>query len=140
MTARVNAITLAVRDIAGSTMFYESLGWRRSPRSTPTMSLLLADTGLAIILHPAGLAEASSASLDRKDALRGIALTIVVEHPEEVHKELAAAVAAGGNVVLPVTQQGYGCRAVFSDLDGHVWEILETPGFEVSEAGVLVVR
>ncbi len=64
---------------------------------------------------------------------------MAVDSPEAVHRTLAEAVDAGATVLRPVTQLGYGSHAFFTDQDGHVWEVIETPGFEVDEAGGLSV-
>jgi uncharacterized protein len=65
-------------------------------------------------------------------------LTVAVGSPEAVHQTLAEAIDAGASVLRPVTQLGdHGCHAFFADLDGHVWEVIETPGFEVDETGGL---
>ncbi len=67
----------------------------------------------------------------------GIALVVAVRSPEEVHNTLAAAVRAGAKLLRPVTQFGFGANAYFADDDGHVWEVIQQPGFLVDEPGSL---
>ncbi|HWC12785.1 MAG TPA: VOC family protein [Acidimicrobiales bacterium] len=63
---------------------------------------------------------------------------MAVDSPAAVHRTLARAVEAGATVLRPVTQLGYaGSHAFFADPDGHVWEVIQTPGLEVDEAGAL---
>jgi predicted lactoylglutathione lyase len=64
-----------------------------------------------------------------------------VDSPEEVHKVLSRAVRAGANILRGVTQLGhYGSHACFASSDGHIWEVLESPGFLVDESGSVFVE
>ena len=135
---RLSAVTLGVADIARSAAFYELLGWERSPLSAPNMAVLSSSPSAVLILHHRDDL-LSSARIPAGPGSGGVVLTMAVDSPEAVHTTLAGAVDAGATVLRRVTQLGYGSHALFADHDGHVWEVIETPGFEVDEAGGLSV-
>ena len=134
---QLNAVTLGVDDVARTAAFYERLGWERSPVSAPNMAVLSASPSGVLILHRRDDLE-SSAKAPAGSGFGGVVLTMAVDSPAAVHRTLARAVDAGATVLRPATQLGYaGSHACFADPDGHVWEVIQTPGFEVDEAGTL---
>ncbi len=133
----LNAVTLGVVDIDRSTAFYQALGWSRSSMSTSTMAVLTSSASVALILHTVDDLAAGANLPVAGTGFGGIALVVAVRSPEEVHSTLAAASGAGATVLRPVTQLGFGSHAYFADDDGHVWEVIEQPGFLVDEMGVL---
>jgi len=133
---KLNAMTLGVADIARSAAFYQLLGWTLSPSSAPTMAILSTPLSAVLILHERESLVAS-ANVRPGPGFGGAVLTMAVNSPGAVHRTLAGAVDAGASVLRPVTQLGYGCHAFFADPDGHAWEVIETPGFEVDETGGL---
>ncbi len=135
---KLNAVTLGVADIARSAAFYQRLGWTLSPLSAPNMAILSTPSSAVLILHKHEDL-VSSANVRGSSGFGGAVLTKAVSSPDAVHRTLAGAVDAGATVLRPVTQLGYGCHAFFADHDGHVWEVIETPGLEVDEAGDLSV-
>lgn len=136
---RLNAVSLGVTDIARSTAFYEALGWRRLAISTSTMTVLTTMSSAMLILRRTQDLLADANIPLPKDRSAGVTLVMVVNSPEEVHTTLAGSVDAGAQVLRPVTQLGYGSHAYFADHDGHVWEVIETPGFAVDDATGLSV-
>ena len=135
---KLNAVTLGVADIARSGAFYQLLGWTLSPLSAPNMAILSAPLSAVLILHERESLVAS-ANVRRGSGFGGAVLTMAVDSPGAVHRTLGGAVGAGASVLRPVTRLGYGCHASFADPDGHVWEVIETPGFELDEEGDLSV-
>ncbi len=131
---KLNAVTLGVADIARSAAFYQLLGWTLSARSAPNIAILTTPPSAVLILHKREDL-VSNANIRGAPGFGGVVLTVAVGSPEAVHRTLAEAIDAGASVLRPVTQLGYGCHAFFADPDGHVWEVMETPGFEVDEAG-----
>ena len=134
---RLNAVTLGVVDVARSTAFYEALGWRRSATSTSAMAVLTATASPALILHGVEDLAADANISSSNVGFGGVALVIAARSPEEVHETVASAVRAGAKVLREVTQLGFGSHAYFADHDGHVWEVIEQPGFVVDETGAL---
>lgn len=135
---KLNAVTLGVADIARSAAFYQLLGWTLSARSAPHIAILTTPPSAVLVLHKREDL-VSSANIQGAPGFGGVVLTVAVGSPEAVHRTLAEAIDAGASVLRPVTQLGYGCHAFFTDPDGHVWEVIETPGFEVDEAGGLTL-
>ncbi len=133
----LSAVALGVADISRSAAFYQELGWSRSPISTSTMAVLTSDASVALILHLVEELAADAGVPSHGSGFPNIALVVAVRSPEEVHDTLAIAARAGANVLRPVTQLGFGSHAYFADDDGHVWEIVEQPGFVVGANGVL---
>lgn len=136
----LSAVALGVADITRSAAFYEALGWRRSPMSTSTMAVLTSDASVVLILYTVEDLAVDANLPSGGTGFRDIALVVAVRSPEEVHHTLATAAQAGANILRPVTQLGFGSHAYFADDDGHVWEVVEEPGFLVDETGVRSFR
>lgn len=131
----LSAVASGVADITRSAAFYEALGWSRSPMSTSTMAVLRSDASVALILYTVeDLADDANVPSDGT-GFGNIALVVAVRSPEDVHHTLATAAQAGANILRPVAQLGFGSHAYFADDDGHVWEVVEQPGFLVNEMG-----
>ena len=122
---RVSQVTLGVADVARSTEFYETLGWRVSPASVPGLVTHLETAGglLSLVKTDDLSAGAGIAPRDATD-FRGVLLTIFVESRDEVDEALRAAVQAGAALIKTAsnTERG-GNQGYFADPDGHVWEI-----------------
>ena len=135
---RLNAVSLAVSDPTSSSAFYEALGWRRSEISYSGATVLTAQSSPVLVLNRADDSVTASVAETNPESA-SVVLVMLVNSPAEVHETLASAARAGARVLRAVTQLGYGCHGHFADLDGHVWEVLETPGFEVGASGELSV-
>lgn len=103
------------------------------------MTVLSTPASAVLILHKHDDLLASANMRGAAPGFGGVVPGVVVDSPEAVHTTLAKAVDAGATVLRPVTQLGYGSHAFFADPDGHVWEVIETPGFELGEGGALSV-
>ena len=72
--------------------------------------------------------------------LSGIALSHNVRQRSEVDAVLTAARAVGAAITRPAAPTSYGGYAgVFTDPDGHAWEIAHNPGFPLAEDGSLIL-
>ncbi|RSS50205.1 VOC family protein, partial [Streptomyces sp. WAC06614] len=70
----------------------------------------------------------------------GIALAHNVRTDAEVDAVLEAAARAGGTVTRAAAVNPIGFYSgVFTDPDGHAWEIAHNPGFTLTEDGSLVL-
>ena len=139
MEQRISLVTLGVDDLARAKDFYEQLGWRgQEVQETVffqagTMALVLwgreklaADSGLEAGGRPPGFG--------------GTVLAQNVRSEAEVDAVLAAARDAGATITKPAERTFYGGYAgVFSDPDGHVWEIAHNPGFTLAADGALIL-
>lgn len=139
MEQRLSLVTLGVADLARSRAFYAALGWRGQEVEETVFfqaggiavvlwgrEKLAADCGLAVAGGPAGFG--------------GIALAHNVRSAAEVDEVVAAAERAGATVTRRPAETFYGGYAgVFTDPDGHAWEIAHNPGFALAGDGSLTV-
>jgi uncharacterized protein len=135
---RVSLATLGVTDVARSTEFYESLGWRLSPASVPgVVSFFQTAGGLLSLVTTDDIS--ADAGLPRREStdFRGVMLAINVESPAAVDEGLRSVVRAGAVLVKAgsATEWG-GYLGYFTDPDGHLWEITYNPGFPLSADGI----
>ncbi|WP_030765493.1 VOC family protein [Streptomyces sp. NRRL F-2664] len=138
MEQRISLVTLGVADLARAKSFYAALGWRGTEVEETVFHQA---GGLALVLWDrrklaadCGLADAAPAGFG------GIALAHNVRSDAEVDAVLAAAAAAGGTVTRPAAVHPIGFYSgVFTDPDGHAWEIAHNPGFTLTEDGALVL-
>lgn len=138
MRAKINAITLGVRDLEASLRFYrdglgltetrgivgtEFTGDDEHPDGTVVMFTL--EDELTLSLYPASEL-AKDAHLPRSDVDgHGFSIGHFVASREEVDATLEAAAAAGGRVTAPAHERPWGIYSgYFADLDGHLWEVL----------------
>jgi catechol 2,3-dioxygenase-like lactoylglutathione lyase family enzyme len=136
--ARVSLATLGVADVARSTEFYESLGWRLSPDSIPGVVSFFHTAGGLLSLVATDDISADANIPPRTSAdFRGTMLAINVESPAAVDEALRAAVQAGATLVKAGSAADWGgYLGYFTDPDGHLWEITFNPAWPLSADGV----
>lgn len=138
MEQRISLVTLGVSDLARAKAFYEQLGWHGQ---TVEDTVFVQAGAMAVVLWgrdklaaDCGLQPGPPAGFD------GIVLAQNVRSTGEVDQIVAAASAAGANVTRPPAETFYGGYAgVFTDPDGHAWEIAYNPGFALAEDGTLTI-
>jgi uncharacterized protein len=136
--ARVSLATLGVSDVARSTEFYESLGWRLSSDSVPGVVSFFQTAGglLSLVTTDDISADANIAPRTSAD-FRGTMLAINVETPAAVDEALRSVVQAGAILVKAgVSTERGGYLGYFADPDGHLWEITYNPAWPLSDDGV----
>ena len=138
MEQRVSLITLGVGDLQRARAFYERLGWQGQEVEE---TVFFQAGGIAIALWgrdklalDCGIPDKLGGGFD------GIALAYNVRSANEVNKVIAAAERAGAAVTRPPAQTFYGGYAgVFTDPDGHAWEIAHNPGFPLAADGSMTI-
>jgi catechol 2,3-dioxygenase-like lactoylglutathione lyase family enzyme len=141
MEQRISLVTLGVGDLARAKAFYARLGWEGQEVQE---TVFLQAGGLALVLWDrdklaadCGLPGGDRATGDGRGA---IVLAQNVRSPAEVDAILEAAGAAGATVTRPASETFYGGYAgVFTDPDGHAWEIAHNPGFALADDGTLTI-
>jgi predicted lactoylglutathione lyase len=135
---RVSLATLGVADVARSSEFYETLGWRLSPASVPAMvSFFQTAGGLLSLVKTDDISGDAGLPPRTSSDFRGVLLAINVESPAAVDAALRSAVQAGATLVkAPATAAWGGYLGYFADLDGHLWEITFNPGFPLTRDGI----
>jgi uncharacterized glyoxalase superfamily protein PhnB len=87
------------------------------------------------------LAEDSMVSAQPRPAtFRGSTLAWNVATPADVDAAFAHAIKVGGKLLRRPDKTEYGgYRGYFADPDGHIWEIVQAPGFGTTEDGRLIL-
>jgi len=136
--ARINLITLGVRDVARSTAFYEALGWRRSSASSDDTSFFLTTGSVLALWRFDLLAADSHLPVPDAPATGGVSLAINLESEAEVDRVLSEAEAAGGEITKAGEKAFWGgYTGNFVDPDGHLWEVAHNPFFPFAADGTL---
>lgn len=138
MEQRVSLITLGVGDVRRARAFYEQLGWHGQEVEE---TVFFQAGGLAIVLWGRDKLAADCGLPGQPGAgFEGIALAHNVRSRAEADELLAAAERAGATVTRPAGETFYGGYAgVFTDPDGHAWEIAHNPGFALADDGSIVI-
>ncbi|MFL5768281.1 MAG: VOC family protein [Actinomycetota bacterium] len=135
MEQRVSLITLGVADVAASRAFYERLGWSAGMDVHETVFFQIGDSVLTLWSREK-LAEDSGISDTR--GWGGVTLAHNVRSREEVASIVERARKAGAAITREPAETFYGGYAgVFTDPDGHPWEIAHNPGFRLDDKGSL---
>jgi predicted lactoylglutathione lyase len=139
---KLTAITLGVRDVPASARFYESLGFARKFRETGDEIVFFDAGGVVLALWDRDkLAEdCVVTSQPRPQTFRGSTLAWNCATPPDVDAAFEKAIAAGGAILRRPEKTDYGgYRGYFADPDGHVWEIVQAPGFAFTDDGRLIL-
>ena len=126
------------RSLARVRRFYEQLGWHGQ---TVDETVFVQAGAMALVLWGRDkLAAECGLEPTRPGGFDGIVLAQNVRSTGEVDEIVATASAAGASVTRPPAETFYGGYAgVFTDPDGHAWEIAYNPGFALAEDGTLTI-
>jgi len=131
---RVSLITLGVSDLARARRFYEALGW--SSPSQPDEGVVFFQAGGMVVglWDRAALAEDSAAA--DSGGWGGVTLALNVRSPGEVDRVIEEARAAGAVIGRePADTFWGGYSGLFTDPDGHPWEVAHNPGWTLLDDG-----
>ena len=95
-----NFVTLGVRDLSRSRVFYQALGWKESSSSPAEVAFFNAGTVVFGLFQREALAEDANVSSEGS-GFPGFTLAHNVESEEAVVRTLEEAVAAGARLVRP---------------------------------------
>lgn len=144
MDARLTVLTLGVRDLDASRRFYvDGLGWTPTLDVPDEVVFIQVGHGMLLALWGADALAADAPGTDALAAGRGelappVSLGHNVGTEGEVDAALAAAAAAGGEIVSPARRQPWGgVSGYFADPDGFRWEIVYNPGLIVDADGTV---
>ena len=129
-------VTLGVADVARSSAFYETLGWRRSSASEDTITFFSMEGSVLALFGRQALAEdaqlvdsmVADAATVTAGGFRGVTLALNCADRDEVDAVHAAWLAAGAtSVKVPEAVFWGGYSGYVADPDGHLWEIAHNP-------------
>ncbi|HVM40863.1 MAG TPA: VOC family protein [Acidimicrobiia bacterium] len=134
MEQRLSLVTLGTRDLTRSRSFYEALGWHTD--APPDADVAFFQSGGMVVALWDRVSLAEDCRVDDAGGFGGIALAHNVGSPEEVDAVIAEAAAAGAIVTRPPAPTFWGGYAgVFTDPDGHPWEVAHNPGWRLAPDG-----
>ena len=135
-------MTLGVRDVPASARFYEALGFTRKFRATGDEIAFFDAGGVVLALWAWDkLAEDLAVSTQpRPQTFRGTTLAWNCATPAEVDAVFAKAWRPAPSLLRRPEKTDYGgYRGYFADPDGHVWEVVQAPGFAFTADGRLIL-
>ena len=138
MEQRLSVIALGVEDLDRARRFYETgLGWEPSSGGGESIVYFQAG-GTALALYSrSGLAEEANLP-GEGTGFGGITLAHNTRSREEVDRVLAEAQAAGAKILKSAQDVFWGgYSGYFADPDGHAWEVVWNPHWELAEDGSL---
>lgn len=138
--ARLNIVTLGVRDLGRASAFYEALGWELSAMSTEHIRFFDTAGGILALYPYPDLADDARLPAEPHRGFCGITLAINVETPAAVEEALQAAVDAGAKLLKPAMKADWGgVSGYFADPDGHPWEVAHNPFVHLRDDGSVML-
>ena len=134
MEQRISLVTLGVADIERARAFYEALGWQTAAEAGADVVFFQAGATIVALWGRAELA--ADISVPDSGGWGGVTLAHNVRSPAEVDAVLAEAAGAGATIARPGGATFWGGYAgVFTDPDGHPWEVAHNPHWTLGEDG-----
>jgi catechol 2,3-dioxygenase-like lactoylglutathione lyase family enzyme len=134
MEPRVTLVTLGVRDVERSRAFYEAIGW--STRAEPDAGIAFFQAGGLVVALWDRESLAADSGVEDGGGYGGITLAHNVRSPAAVDDVIAEAEDAGAVITRPPADTFWGgYSAVFTDPDGHPWEVAHNPRWVILEDG-----
>jgi uncharacterized protein len=131
---RVSLVTLGVSDLRRARRFYEALGWTAAVSGADDVVFFQAGCMVVGLWSRERLAEDCGA--EPGTGFGGIALAHNVSSPEGVDRVLELAERAGAAVTRPAAATFWGgYSGVFTDPDGHAWEVAHNPYWTLAPDG-----
>jgi catechol 2,3-dioxygenase-like lactoylglutathione lyase family enzyme len=139
---RLSEITLGVADVTRAQRFYEALGWRVDDGIDDEHDhIVFFQTGSMIVSLWDRAKLAEDGGLADGGGWGGVTLGHCVGSPDEVERILAAAADAGATISSPGQRRVWGgYSGIFTDPDGHSWEIEHNPAWTVHADGATTLR
>ena len=141
MTIRpdLSAVTLGVRDVEASRVFYvDGLGFRQVLHVPGQISFVQAGPGLLLALWDVTQMPSEYGDVAHGPSAPPLSLGHNVERPEDVEQLHAAALAAGAtSVSVPAVREWGGSSACVADPDGFRWDFVHNPNLTVDADGTV---
>jgi catechol 2,3-dioxygenase-like lactoylglutathione lyase family enzyme len=137
---RVSLITLGVRDLDRTRMFYrDGLGWPLSRASNDSV-VFFRTGGVVFALYPRHLLAEDAQVAAEGAGFPGFALAHDVASKDAVDRTLEEAAAAGSSLVKAAVDAFWGgYSGYFADPESFLWEVAWNPGFPLGPDGTVQV-
>jgi uncharacterized glyoxalase superfamily protein PhnB len=134
MEQRLSVITLGVHDLGRARAFYEALGWHSDSPADSDVVFFAAGSMVLSLWDRALLAHDSGVELGAGYGATTLANNVA--GPAEVREVIEQARAAGASITREPGETFWGgYSGVFTDLDGHPWEIAHNPHWTLAPDG-----
>ena len=143
VSPRLTVVTLGVGGVTASARFYEALGFVRKFHATGDEIAFFDAGGVVLALWGRDKLAADTALPAAEagpDRFRDATLAWNCATAAQVDAAFKRALDAGAKPLRrpgPTDYGGY--RGYFADPDGHIWEVVQAPGFAFTEDGRLIL-
>jgi catechol 2,3-dioxygenase-like lactoylglutathione lyase family enzyme len=137
--ARLNILTLGVRDMSKVRGFYEALGWESLSEGDEFARFQTGGATLALFSLDLLAGEADMRPSGSTGRFPGFTCAVLVEEEAMIDEAIETVRKAGGRVLAePVAREWGGRSGYFADPEGNVWELAWMPGAAFDERGGLI--
>ena len=137
--ARLNILTLGVRDLPKVRGFYEALGWESLSEGDEFARFQTGGATLALFSLDLLAGEADMLPSASTGRFPGFTCAVLVEKEATVDEAIETVREAGGRVLAePVAREWGGRSGYFADPEGNVWELAWMPGATFDDRGGLI--
>jgi uncharacterized protein len=139
LPARLNVLTLGVRDLPKVRAFYEALGWESLSEGEEFARFQTGGATLALFSLGLLAGEANMRPSEETGSFAGFTCAVLVEEEGMVDEALETVRGTGGRVLAePVAREWGGRSGYFADPEDNVWELAWMPGATFDEWGGLI--
>ncbi|MES2510186.1 MAG: VOC family protein [Pseudomonadota bacterium] len=120
-------INLPIKDMASSQAFFKSLGFEFNPQFTNDQGacmIISKDHSYAMLLVEPFFQGFTKKAIADATKTTEVLICLSCESREAVDEMVSKAVAGGGTAPNPKQDHGFMYSHGFTDLDGHVWEVM----------------
>ena len=136
MEQRLSLITLGVGDLAAARSFYEGLGWHTNAK--PEDDVVFFQAGGMVVALWSRAELAADSAVEDSGGWGGVTLAYNTRSPAEVDEVIETARSAGGQIVREPAETFWGgYSGVFTDPEGHPWEVAHNPRWEIGDDGAV---
>ncbi|PVE25060.1 hypothetical protein DC522_07540 [Microvirga sp. KLBC 81] len=119
-------VNLPVKDLQRSVRFFKAMGFGLNPEFSDESAacIVIADNIFAMLLTEAKFREFARKPVADASRMAEMLTSLSVESRARVNQLVDRALAQGGREVREPEDHGFMFGRSFSDLDGHIWEII----------------
>jgi predicted lactoylglutathione lyase len=119
-------VNLPVKDLKQSMNFFSSMGYAFNPQFTDDKAacLVISEDIYSMLLVEPFFKSFSNQEIADTSKVNEAIICLSADSKEEVNTLVDKAVKAGAKEPKPVQDQGFMYSRGFSDLDGHMWEVM----------------